>query len=157
MSKISFFLRFYLFTFRERGREGEREEDKHQCLGASHTPPTGDLACNPSMCPGEEANQPSFSSQSSAQSTEPHHPGQKIYIYIKDIHKWKWLFSSPSFSSSSPPPPSPPPPSPFYCKCVVVKNTLTPLAGVAQWIEHQSAKQKVTGLLPTSAHAWLVE
>ena len=25
-----FFLRFYLFIFRERGREGEREEEKHQ-------------------------------------------------------------------------------------------------------------------------------
>ena len=27
---ILFFKRFYLFTFIERGREGEREEEKHQ-------------------------------------------------------------------------------------------------------------------------------
>ena len=28
---LFFFLRFYLFCFRERGREGEREGEKHQC------------------------------------------------------------------------------------------------------------------------------
>ena len=45
-----FFLRFYLF-FRERAREGEREErnidvqEKHQ-LVTSQMPPTGDLAHN---------------------------------------------------------------------------------------------------------------
>ena len=40
------FLIFYLFTFRERGREVKREGEKHQCvrLAASHTPPIGDLA-----------------------------------------------------------------------------------------------------------------
>ena len=36
-----FFLRFYFFTFRERGWEGEREGEKHQCVVASHAPPTG--------------------------------------------------------------------------------------------------------------------
>ena len=43
--------RFYLFVFRQRGREREREEEKHQCEVVSCTPPTGDLACNPGMCP----------------------------------------------------------------------------------------------------------
>ena len=33
------------------GREGEREGEKHPCVVASHTPSTGDLACNPGMCP----------------------------------------------------------------------------------------------------------
>ena len=51
------FLRFYLFIFRERGREGEREGEKHQCVVASRAPPTGDLACNPVMCPDWESNQ----------------------------------------------------------------------------------------------------
>ena len=37
------FLMFYLFIFRVRGREGEREEEKHQCVVASHAPPTGGL------------------------------------------------------------------------------------------------------------------
>ena len=45
---------FYLFIFRERGREGEREGEKHQC--ASCAPPTGDLARNPGMCPDWESN-----------------------------------------------------------------------------------------------------
>ena len=39
--------RFYLFIFRERRREGEREGENHQCVVASHMPPTGDLAHNP--------------------------------------------------------------------------------------------------------------
>ena len=52
----SFFLRFiYLFIFREEGREGEREGEKHQCVAASHTPPSGDLAHNPDMCPDWES------------------------------------------------------------------------------------------------------
>ena len=45
----------YLF-FRERGREGESEGEKHQCVGASHVAPTGDLACNPGMCPDWDSN-----------------------------------------------------------------------------------------------------
>ena len=45
-----FFLRFYLFTL-EKGREGETEGEKHQCVAPSHVPPTGDLARNPGMCP----------------------------------------------------------------------------------------------------------
>ena len=50
---ITFFFfspRFYLFTFRERGK-GEKEGEKHQCAVASHVAPTGDLACNPGVCP----------------------------------------------------------------------------------------------------------
>ena len=47
----------YLVSFRERGREGEREAKKHQCVVTSHVPPTGDLACNPGMCPDWESNQ----------------------------------------------------------------------------------------------------
>ena len=52
-----FFKRFYLFIFRERRREGERKGEKHQCVVASHTPPTGDLARNPGACPDWESNQ----------------------------------------------------------------------------------------------------
>ena len=51
-----FLKRFYLFIFRERGMEGEREGEKHHCAVASRTPPTGDLACNPGMCPDWESN-----------------------------------------------------------------------------------------------------
>ena len=47
----SFFKIFYLFIFRERGREGEGEGQKNLCVVASHLVPTGDLACKPGMCP----------------------------------------------------------------------------------------------------------
>ena len=47
---MPYFKRFYLFIFRDRGREEEREGEKHQCVVASCAPPTGDLAHNPGMC-----------------------------------------------------------------------------------------------------------
>ena len=50
---------FYLFIFKERGKEGERE--KHQRVVAFHTPPIGDLAHNPGMCPDLKSNQGPFS------------------------------------------------------------------------------------------------
>ena len=68
------FLRQILFIFRDRGREGERRE-KHQCVVAFCTLPSGDLACNPGMCPDWESNQRAFHLQAGAQSKEPHQPG----------------------------------------------------------------------------------
>ena len=47
----------YLLIFRQRGREGEREGEKHQCVVASHVPTTGEPALNPGMCPDWELNQ----------------------------------------------------------------------------------------------------
>ena len=45
------YLLIYLLTFRQRGKEGERER-KHLCgVVASHVPPTADLAHNPGMFP----------------------------------------------------------------------------------------------------------
>ena len=38
-----------MYLFLERGREGEREGEKYQCVGASHMPPAGDLAHNPDI------------------------------------------------------------------------------------------------------------
>ena len=49
--------------FRERGKEGEREGEEHQCVVASHAPPTGDLACTPGMCPDWELNRRPFGLQ----------------------------------------------------------------------------------------------
>ena len=68
-----------LFLFRERGREGEREEEKHHCVVASHVPPTGDLASNPGMCPDWELNWQPFGLQTSAQSIEPHQLGKDCF------------------------------------------------------------------------------
>ena len=76
-----FFKRFYVFIFRQRGRKGEREGEKHQCVVASHTPPTGDLAGSPGMCPDWELNQGPFGSHIGTKSTEPHQPGlQKAFL-----------------------------------------------------------------------------
>ena len=72
------FKRFYLFIFRERGREGEREGEKHQCVVASCTPLPGDQARNPGMCTDWESNWQPFGSQARAQSTELHQPGPKF-------------------------------------------------------------------------------
>ena len=73
---IYYYYYYFIFkAFLERGREGEREGGKHQCVVASRKPPTGDLTYNPGMCPGWELNQRLFASQSGVQSTEPHQAG----------------------------------------------------------------------------------
>ena len=74
-SNSFFFFLKILFIFRERGKEGEREGEKHQCVIASRMPPTGDLTRNPCMCPGRESNQWHFDSHTGTQCTEPHEPG----------------------------------------------------------------------------------
>ena len=68
---------FFNFTylFLERGEGREKEGEKHQCVFASRVPPTGDLACNPGMCPDWESNWRPFGLQAGTQSTEPHQPG----------------------------------------------------------------------------------
>ena len=73
-----FFFKDLFYFFRERGREGEREGKKHQCVVASCASPTGDQACNPGMCPDREWNQRPLDLQAGTQSTEPHHLGLKF-------------------------------------------------------------------------------
>ena len=70
-----FLKRFYLFTFRERGREGEREGEKHQCIAAPRVPPIGFLGCNTGLSPDWQSNQRNFGLQAGTQSTEPQQPG----------------------------------------------------------------------------------
>ena len=77
-SSVVFLKIFYLLIFRERGREGE----KHECVVASPTPPTGDMACNPGMCPDWEWEGWPFGLQAGTQSTEPHQPGLKSGVFI---------------------------------------------------------------------------
>ena len=62
--------------------------------GCSHTPPTGDLAHNPGMCPDWESNQQSLCLQASAQCTEPNQPGLTILKKnnIKGgVQIWSWV------------------------------------------------------------------
>ena len=64
-----------------------KKREKHQRMVASCTPPTGDLACKPGMCPERDSNQQPFSLQASTQSTEPHQPGQENQYSLKsNIH-----------------------------------------------------------------------
>ena len=71
-----------LFIFRERGREEERERNIHQSV-ASCTPPTGDLAQNPGMCPDWESNGFPLGLWDNAQPTEPQQSGMKKITLCK--------------------------------------------------------------------------
>ena len=86
----SFFLRFYLFIFRGEGREegGNIEVWEINQSVASHTAPTGDLACNPGMCPAWESNWWPFRSQAGSPSTEPHQRGLGINSYLALLVQW---------------------------------------------------------------------
>ena len=66
------FICLLIYLFLERRERREKEGEKHECVVASHAPLTGDLACNPGMCPDWELNQQPFGSQTGPQSTEPH-------------------------------------------------------------------------------------
>ena len=46
-----YFLKILFIYFLDRGGEGEREGEKHQCVVASRTLPIWGLGCNPGMCP----------------------------------------------------------------------------------------------------------
>ena len=88
----------YWLIFRQRGRE--REGEKHQCVVASHMPPTEDLACNSGMCPDWESNWWPFGSQARTQSTEPRQPGLKFVFYIHTKFNLELGFSINLFGSS---------------------------------------------------------
>ena len=47
---FSFLFQDFIYLFLG-GREGDREEEKRQCVVSSQVPPTGDLACNPGIQP----------------------------------------------------------------------------------------------------------
>ena len=81
------FLNFldFIHLFLERGEGREKEGEKHQGVVASCAPPTGDLARNPGMCPDWELNWQPFSSQASAQSTEPHQ-GSHWRVLSGEVH-----------------------------------------------------------------------
>ena len=78
------------------------EGEKHQCVGASHTPPTEDLIGNPAMCPDWDSNWQPFGSQAGTQPTEPHQPGLLSFFWANlsfPIHpqpQATWGFSAAS-------------------------------------------------------------
>ena len=62
----------YLFIFWKSGREGEREGEEHQGVGASGMLPTRDLASKLGMCYDWESNLQPFGSQDHSQPTQVH-------------------------------------------------------------------------------------
>ena len=69
---ILLFKKYFIDLFSVRGKAGEGEGEKYQCVAAFHTPPTGDLAHKPGMCPDWESKRQPFGLQAHTQSTEPH-------------------------------------------------------------------------------------
>ena len=68
-------LKDLIFLFLERGEGKEKERERNINVWLSLQRPTGDLACNPGMCPDQELNQWPFSLKGSSQLTEAHQPG----------------------------------------------------------------------------------
>ena len=81
-----FFLRFHLFYFLERGREREREGEKHECVVALHMAPTEDLTCNPGMCPDWKSNRLPFGSQPLFNPLRHTCQGWILFILIEIIY-----------------------------------------------------------------------
>ena len=98
-----FFFKDFIYLFLERRRQGEREGKKHQCVVASCTPPTGDLACNTGLCLDWESNQLPFGSQAGAQSTEPHQPElSSSYFKVRAGEHWGVTVKSPHLGMRPP-------------------------------------------------------
>ena len=95
-----FFKTFYLFIFRERGREGEREGKKHQCVVASHMAPTGDLPCNPGMYPDWKSNWQPFGSKPALNPLSYTSQGCFYFLVwrIWNLQKYIELYSKPLFT-----------------------------------------------------------
>ena len=71
---VVFFLRFYLFIFRQRGREGERDRNINVWLSLL-LPPLGTWPATQACALDWKLNRRPFGSQAGTQSTEPHQPG----------------------------------------------------------------------------------
>ena len=88
LRQIGLFFFKILFIFRqreEREKEVEKEaenEGEGQCVVASRAPPTGDIACNPGMCPHWELIWRPLGLQAGTQSTEPPQPGPSLFFSL---------------------------------------------------------------------------
>ena len=73
------FLKDFIYLFLDRGEGREKETSMCGCLSWS----TGDLDCNPGMCPDWDSNWQPFGLQAGTQSIEPHQPG--LFPELKKI------------------------------------------------------------------------
>ena len=78
---IFYFFKDFIYSFLERGKRGEIEGEKHKRVVVSHAPSTGDLACNPGMCPDWELIRQPLGLQAGTQSTEPHQAGLVWHLF----------------------------------------------------------------------------
>ena len=81
---------FIYLLFLERGEGKKKERERNISVWLPLTPPAGDLAHNPGMCPDRESNQSTFSLQVGTQSIEPHQPGQ---LLILNFMLWRWMIA----------------------------------------------------------------
>ena len=90
MSLYFFFFKDFIYSFSERGEEKEKKRERNISVLLL---PTGDLACNPDMCPDWESNQRPFGSQARAQSTELQQPGLLYFLTFIFIPYRRGTFS----------------------------------------------------------------
>ena len=97
--KVFFSFLKILFIYFQRGEGREKKGEKHQRLREKsisclpHTPPTGDVAGNPHMCPGRESiTSDLFGWKASAQSTGPHQPGYQAQLFkqLRKQYSQRW-------------------------------------------------------------------
>ena len=76
-----YFLKYFIYLFLERGEGREKERERNiDHLIASCIPPTGDLACNPGMCPDWDLNLWPFGLWDNTQPTELYQSGQQVFL-----------------------------------------------------------------------------
>ena len=94
----SLFLFICLFIYRERGREGKNELEKHRCERNISWllltwAVTWDWTGNPGVCPDQESNWGPYALQVHTQATELHWSGQS-FSFIAELYFIVWMFQS---------------------------------------------------------------
>ena len=80
-SILQFLKRFYVFIFRQREREGERDGEKHQCVVASHATLLGTWPSTQACALTRNRTSDRLVHQAGAECTEPHQPGIALYSF----------------------------------------------------------------------------
>ena len=76
--------------------EGGRKGEKQQYVVASRTPPTGDLACNPGMCPRLGIfGTVTLWFGGLHSTTEPNQPGLKNNLEFNDVNDLFVIYEKP--------------------------------------------------------------